>query len=506
MRRRIAQLAEAATKRATRSPVGRRAGEKRAARWRASAIQSSPWFDARWYLDAHDDLTGVDPLSHYLLHGESEGRDPGPEFDTAAYVRCNPAAAGCALTHFLRHAGPGQRPGHVADLTRPAIADGWFDLHWYAARHPDLDVSGLDVASATAVAWRHYLSADGEPAPGPFFDRDDFLDRNGLDATPEPLTAWLGRRETASRPARTVAEGRGDATRRGPLARVELATAAALAEVRIAVAIHAFHLDVLPELLAPLTVLPGRPTVYVTTPHGDATERVHTMIDDALGEVTREVIVVPNVGRNFAPLLSGLDERLRAHDVVLHLHTKKSLASGSEQASWRQHLVHGLVPSRAGVEAIVSALTGVEPAIDFLDADAAPDIDADGGGRPIGVIHPPTWPGLPTFANHWLGNVGRGRQLARALGADPDEVHGWLDYPVGGMFWARVDALVPLLDLSIGFAEFDEERGQTDRTLAHAVDRTIPLSADIAGYSVVELDAGAGQWRFGWSDRHAGRV
>ncbi len=497
LRRRIsgqlATMRDAARRRLVESSLGDRVAERR----RARAIAGSPYFDPEWYLAAHDDLVDVDPLTHYLLHGEGEGRDPGPEFDVKDYVWANPGATGRALTHFVLHAAPGQRPDHVVDMSQPVLSERWFDTPWYAARHPELDLAGLDDVSATAIAWRHYRHAGGEP--GPFFDREDFEIRNGVDATPEPLVAWSARRETAVHPARVVARTSGD--RRGPLVRPEIRPRTELAAVRVAAAIHAHHLDVLDELLERLEWIPGRLTVLVTTNDMDAIGHIDQRISAILGDVPRAVRFTPNAGRNFGPLLAGLDRDLREQDVVLHLHTKKSLASGAEQRGWRHHLVDGLLPSPAGVQAIVSALSASEaPVVAFDDAILAAPV------RPIGLLHGTTWPGLPSFANHWLGNRGLGEQLFAGLGLDPDGAHGWLDYPVGGMFWARIDALTPLLDLSIQFPEFGEELGQTDRTLAHAVERTIPASARAAGFDVVELSADTGQWRLNWSDRNLGRV
>ena len=48
--------------------------------------------------------------------------------------------------------------------------------------------------------------------------------------------------------------------------------------------------------------------------------------------------------------------------------------------------------------------------------------------------------------------------------------HGWVDYPVGGMFWARVDALRPLFEAGLTADDFEAEPAGHDGTLAHAVD------------------------------------
>jgi hypothetical protein len=51
-------------------------------------IQSSGYFDEDWYLAHYPDVasTGMKASKHYLLNGGFEGRDPGPNFSSAAYL------------------------------------------------------------------------------------------------------------------------------------------------------------------------------------------------------------------------------------------------------------------------------------------------------------------------------------------------------------------------------------------------------------------------------------
>ena len=70
-------------------------------------IRKSQLFDKDWYLIVNPDVqrAGADPVTHYMLHGAFEGRDPGPKFSSSQYLEdyedvklsgMNP------LVHYLR--------------------------------------------------------------------------------------------------------------------------------------------------------------------------------------------------------------------------------------------------------------------------------------------------------------------------------------------------------------------------------------------------------------------
>jgi lipopolysaccharide biosynthesis protein/glycosyltransferase involved in cell wall biosynthesis len=72
-------------------------------------IVRSGLFDPDWYLSRYPDVRalGIDPALHYLKHGASEGRDPGPQFNSASYLSQHPDAAAAdvnPLLHYVRYA------------------------------------------------------------------------------------------------------------------------------------------------------------------------------------------------------------------------------------------------------------------------------------------------------------------------------------------------------------------------------------------------------------------
>ncbi len=86
-------------------------------------------FEQDWYLSHYPDVqvSGMDPLAHYIRFGVNEGRDPNRFFDGAWYRAHYADVAATAidpLVHYLRVGAPELRNPHPH-----------FDAAWYAEQH-----------------------------------------------------------------------------------------------------------------------------------------------------------------------------------------------------------------------------------------------------------------------------------------------------------------------------------------------------------------------------------
>ena len=61
------------------------------------------------------------------------------------------------------------------------------------------------------------------------------------------------------------------------------------------------------------------------------------------------------------------------------------------------------------------------------------------------------------------------------------------NFVAGSMFWFRVSALASMLELDLGPDRFEDELGQVDGTLAHAIERFFAVCAERHGYVVEEV-------------------
>jgi hypothetical protein len=71
----------------------------------AALVRACKLFDAAWYVAANAEAFAaapLDPAFHYVLVGGPRGVDPGPWFDTAAYLVSEPEAASGPLQHAIR--------------------------------------------------------------------------------------------------------------------------------------------------------------------------------------------------------------------------------------------------------------------------------------------------------------------------------------------------------------------------------------------------------------------
>ena len=231
------------------------------------------------------------------------------------------------------------------------------------------------------------------------------------------------------------------------------------------VVVHAWYPETLREILAALRASGLECRLIVTTSH-----EKEAQVRAALRAEGREaeLEVGENRGRDILPFLR-VAYRLReaGHDIVLKLHTKRSphLPHGDR---WREELLASLLSPRR-----------VQDLLEAFRSDAALGmVAADGHLLPL---------------SRYLGaNADAIDYLSRRMGLPAAALEA-PSFASGSMFWARLDALGPLLDAHLGEWEFEPESGQVDGTFAHAIERVFALSAAARNMRVVEAASACGE-------------
>ena len=226
---------------------------------------------------------------------------------------------------------------------------------------------------------------------------------------------------------------------------------------RIAVVTHAFYPEVLQDMLPYLQELPPEwADLWVTTPEDKQAEVVAMLAP--LGHATT-VFTSANRGRDVLPFL-GILPRIMSEDYgyVLKLHTKKSLHR-ADGASWRDAFYKKLL-----------SLENLETWQERMTQDPT-----------LGMVAPQEY--IVPMGFFWGSNVRQSLHLAQRMGVAPEAL-SQLQFVAGTMFFCRWQALTPIWALSLRPDDFEEECGQVDGTLAHAVERAFGMACHTSGLKI----------------------
>lgn len=234
----------------------------------------------------------------------------------------------------------------------------------------------------------------------------------------------------------------------------------------IGVHLHLYYEDLLEEFCAYFDNIPQAFDLYISCKQGanqSEIEHVARKIKNVREIVIKESL---NKGRDIAPFYVLFRDELSQYECLLHVHSKKSLYTGEEKVEWRHWALDGVLKNEDSVAQILHMLLVAEPK--------------------AGMVYGEMTPTLPLLAFHWLRNVPKGRELFRRLNMKFED--GMFMYPVGSFFWVRTEAIQPLFDLKLTYADFDEEKGQIDGTYAHALERTISWVVKKKGFNSFIFD------------------
>lgn len=218
---------------------------------------------------------------------------------------------------------------------------------------------------------------------------------------------------------------------------------------RLAIHAHIYYPELAPELAQYLSAFPCAYDLYISTPFEGDREQLTLLFSKSTTLGKLHMALTPNRGRDLAPLFAQFGKQLLDYDYVCHVHTKKSLATNSIGRVWRSYLWDGLLSNQNH---------RLQKIWHLLDTHA--------------LVYPQKFHWIDVNNCQWGANYSQGVELCQNLGLNPPP-DGFIEFPAGSMFWARADALAPLIDLNLGFEDFDDELGQTDHTLAHTLERLI---------------------------------
>lgn len=284
------------------------------------------------------------------------------------------------------------------------------------------------------------------------------LKRNGIKVTLRKVKGWNRKRKNKGNQIPIMMVGQND---------FEIANTPELlvCNKKIAVHVHLYYEDLLEEFCNYLDNIPYQFDLFISCQEKADKSTIQKRAEK-INHVGKVIVkACPNRGRDIAPLFVWFRDDIKKYDYLLHMHSKKSLYTGSEKAGWRQYSLDSLVGSESLVRKIFNIFEKEEG---------------------YGLVYPDNHEDVPMLAYSWLANEGEGRRLLDQLSI-PFE-GGIFTYPAGSFYWARMDAIMPLFDRRFTIEDFPEEAGQTDGTIAHAIERGIAFVAKNRNYGNAIVD------------------
>jgi lipopolysaccharide biosynthesis protein len=232
-------------------------------------------------------------------------------------------------------------------------------------------------------------------------------------------------------------------------------------ETTVCVVVHAWYIDVLDEIMCRLVESGMNCRVVITTTHEHAAtvrQRMSTV------PMQIEVLSFENRGRDILPFLHACERLIdEGVDVVLKLHTKRS-THRADGEQWRRELIESLLEGDRS-KVITEA---------FRDDSKLGIVAPEGHILPMNYY----WGANEKAVCHLTARMG--------LGKIDKELDTFIS---GSMFWIRLAALRPILDIHLEPSSFESERGQVDGTLAHAIERVFAHCCRETGLNVISTAA-----------------
>ncbi len=227
----------------------------------------------------------------------------------------------------------------------------------------------------------------------------------------------------------------------------------------IAVVVHVFYPDAFLEILKLLKTNQGvNINLYVSAP-AELSGWIIPLLNQSGFQYRYKN--TNNRGRDILPFLTTMHQVIEdGHGIVLKLHTKKSrhLKTGK---LWRQDLYNKLIQP-----------DHMQKMLDLFNKE-----------RAIGMVGPENH--IVPMNLYYGANAAYINYISRMLGVEA-QTSFKLNFVAGTMFYARIEALLPLLYLGFQEQDFEKEEGQLDGTLAHAIERAFAISVHAAGYDLAD--------------------
>lgn len=230
-------------------------------------------------------------------------------------------------------------------------------------------------------------------------------------------------------------------------------------KTQVCIQAHVFYLDICEKIVIQSNKIPYAFDIYVSTDTFEKADYIKNYFKTYSKAVNVIVEVFENKGRDVYPFIAQMTNNITKYKFICHIHSKKSKIDIFGD-NWREYLFNSLFGSKEHIDNILKNLEM---------------------NKGLGIIFPKPFVNLEN-AIHWGQNKDLAENILEKLHINILLPVNNIVFPVGNMFWARVDAVLPLFT-NILAENFPNERGQADGTLAHAIERLWVYIAEYNGYT-----------------------
>ena len=234
---------------------------------------------------------------------------------------------------------------------------------------------------------------------------------------------------------------------------------------KFAVHLHLYYTDLADEFCVYFKNLPSGYDLYITVVNQEDVEEVYRKFKDCAAQ-NIEVIVVENIGRDVAPMIFDLKDKILAkYEVVGHFHSKKSISTNNDMGNrWRTYLLDNLIGDKNIAKSVLSL---------FND-------------KSVGLV----------FAEdrHYM-DIGDNKKYLDELCSmmNINKVNETPLFPLGNMYWARVDAVKQMFLLDKNKI-IQPEPLPYDGSYMHAIERITPNLVENNNFKFITVYNRGAKW------------
>jgi len=240
-------------------------------------------------------------------------------------------------------------------------------------------------------------------------------------------------------------------------------------KIKICIQVHIFYIELIDEIINHLNFMPFPFHCYISTSNSENIAIIENEFRKCKNAQKIFIEKFENRGRDVAPFICQMRNKIYNYEYILHIHTKKSLTSNTYGDDWREYLFNNLLGSSENIYYIFRY---------FIYR------------KKTGIIFPETYyPVKPSML--WGTDIEQGKknvyEFLKKINCETDLG----DNPVftsGNMFWARTKAVKNAFYTGINQNDFPDENNQIDMTLAHAIERSWVYIALYNGYIFLQMN------------------